>query len=330
MPKKPLDAARKWLTSELVTPVEMEIFTCIGRSRTLSEAARSLGLQLSTVSRALKRLERIARLPLVKRDHHGLELTGPGQDYLVACEAVLRANRAATEVLRLHRKDSSGTLLIGAPIAFIRHVLTPLLPKFLEQHPKLFVRLDPYCSGWNQEPRAIHDIFIKVRAPLDSGLHLRFFPAIRQGLYASPAYLARHGTPAVPEDLKFHHCVQDWSDGSGTTWKLQRDLERRSINPKFRTEIADPDTLCDLAALSVGITPLAQWRAQAQVESGELVRVLPEWEPEPVMTCVLYAGKAKSASKENAFVSLLGECLGTRHDPRILGRDPHDFFVIPK
>ena len=311
-----------------VSPVEMETFVSIARSRTLSEAAQSLGLPLPTVSRSLKRLESAAKLILVRRDRSGLHLTSVGRDYLLACEAVLKASRAASDVLRSHRQEPRGALFVGAPIAFVRHVIAPILPAFLVLHPHLTVEIDAYSSGWGQEPRGVHDIFIKVRPPRDSVYHMKLFPSIRRGLYASPAYVAEHGSPAEPVELTGHSCLGDWSDLAGKSWTLHNNSKVQSVTPDFRVEVADPDVLTQLAIGSVGIAPLSRWRAYAPLQRGELVSVLPKWEPDSVLACALYGKKERSESKVDAFLSLLIEVVGTGKDPRAQGEDPRKFFRV--
>jgi LysR family transcriptional regulator for bpeEF and oprC len=306
----------------------MEIFIAIAGSKTLSQAASSLFLPLSTVSRALKRIESTSRLSLVRRDQTGLQLTGAGRDYQQACTNVLTATRAASDVLQSHRREPSGTLLVGAPIAFVRHVITPILPGFLAHHPKLTVTIDPYCSGWNQEPKGSHDIFIKIRSPQDSRRHLRIFPAIHRALYASPSYLDKFGTPVHPRELMNHYCLGDGVESDDPSWLLRDNLKIERITPDFRVHIADPDILTELAVKSVGIAPLSRWRAYGPAKRGELTRILNTWEPEPIVTYVLSSGKNRAASKEAAFLDLLRKRVATFADPRVQDQDPCDFFSV--
>ena len=311
-----------------IGPADMEIFIAIAGSRTLSQAASSLLLPLSTVSRSLKRIESTARLALVRRDQTGLQLTGAGREYQKACANVLTATRAASDMLQSHRREPSGTLLVGTPIAFVRHVIAPILPGFLAHHPKLTVTLDPYCSGWDQEPNGRHDIFIKIRSPQDSRRHLRMLPAIRRALYASPSYLAKFGTPAHPRELTDHRCLGDGAESDDRSWLLRSRPKVERITPDFRVHIADPDVLTELAVSSVGIAPLSRWRAHGPAKRGELVRILDAWEPEPIMTYVLSNGKNRADSKEAAFLDLLGKRVATFADPRVQDQDPSDFFSV--
>lgn len=307
---------------------QMRIFVAIGQSRTLTEAAASLQLPLFTVSRALKRIESAAKLLLVRRDASGLELTGAGREYFNACFGVLNAHREVTAVVERHRNEPEGTLRISTPVPFARHVLTAILPEFRKLYPRLNVDVSLYCSDWDQPPKAVHDLFLKVRTPKDSRHHQKIFPAIRQGLFASPEYLGMHAMLKLPSDLEQHSCLGQTRDHSAFAWNLLRNSEQEAIRPNFAIVVSDMDVLVELALRSAGIAVLPLWRAHPEVVSGRLARVLPEWTPEEVTFCALHSGRTRMPSKELAFLNYLGEILGTRIDPRCRGEDASMFFVV--
>lgn len=233
----------------------------------------------------------------------------------------------ANEVLRSHRNEPQGTLRIGAPIAFVRDVIAPLIPMFLDQNPRVRIELDPYCSGWDQEPRIDHDLFVKVRSPRDSEHRMKVFPGIRRALYASPAYLAQRGCPRVPDDLRTHEHLTYITGAEHAACSLRRDGETEIVLPSSQVAIDDPDVAFRLTLLSAGIAPLSCWMVDDAVECGELVRLLPEWELDAVFSCVLYGIRNRMNSSVEAFVSLLQKNVGSPHDPRISGKDPRLFFL---
>ena len=304
----------------------MRIFVAIGQARTLTEAAVSLQMPLFTISRALKRIEAMAELALVRRDASGLHLTGVGWEYFNACCGVLDAYQGAAGVLTSHRKEPEGTLRISAPLPFVRSVLAVILPEFRKLYPRLKVDITLYCSDWDQAPKAVHDVFLKVRTPRDSRHHLKVFPAIRQGLFASPQYLAEHSLPAHPFQLEQHSCLGQTRDHSAFAWKLRRKAEHVVLTPNFAIVVPDVDVLTQLALRAAGIAVLPLWLAHAEVATGRLVRVLEEWAPEEVVFCALHSARLRMSSKEAAFLSFLETILGTQLDPRCQGEGPAKFF----
>ena len=284
---------------------DMRIFVALDGARTLTAAAVSLQLPLFTVSRAIKRVERLSGMTLVKRDPAGLALTDIGREYLQACREILEAQARATAVLKAHQAEPEGTLRIGAPVTFARSVLSVILPAFQATFPKLSIDLDLYSSEWNQEPTASHDVFLKVRTPQQSKRHLKTFPAIRQGLFASPAYLRAQTAPTHPADLGAHTCVGHSEDGTFPPWNLSRRNEHIPVQPRLSVAVDDPEIQARFALAGSGIALLPLWLAESYRIEGRLIRLLEDWTPDPVVFCALHAGRVRMASKENRFLDYL-------------------------
>ena len=306
---------------------DMRIFVALERARTLTALAASLQLPLFTVSRAIKRMEQLAGVMLVKRAGGGLKLTETGRDYLQACREVLDAQAKANAVLHAHRTEPAGTLRIGSPVTFARIVLSAVLPEFQSRYPKLSLAIDLYSSEWDQESTALHDVFFKVRTPQQSRHHLKTFPAIRQGLFASPAYLEAHGTPVHPADLDHHKCVGHSEDGTFPPWNLTRGGEHIPVQPRLAIMVDDPEIQAKFALASCGVALLPLWLAENHRGERQLVPVLENWIPDPIVFCALYAGRLRAASKENALLHYLGGILGTASDPRCNGKESRTFFL---
>ena len=304
----------------------MRIFVAIGRARTLTEASETLKIPLFTASRALKRIERTAQLVLIRRDESGLHLTEVGHEYLKSCQAVLQAHQAAMEVLLARQLEPEGLLHIGAPVTFVRDVLANVLCDFMKPFPKLRVKVS-LCSDPYQEPDATYDVFLKVRVPNESRYQMKLFPAIRQGVFASPQFLADRPRLVHPTELESHACLAFSESEHRAYWKFWQGGEHLSVNPASRIIIPDPHALTQLAIDSAGFTVLPLWMAREHVDAGNLVQVLTGWTVEPIIFCALYNGRPRPASKEGVFLAFLSSVLGGPKDPRCAGGDPNDLFV---
>src|SRR6202453_1087733 len=195
---------------------DVRTFVIVAQAGTLTGAAKELKLPTSTVSRSLTRLEQHLNVMLAQRSPRGLVLTDFGKEYLQTCRRALRTLRDGSELLESHREQPSGLIKVACPITMARSIFAPLLKAFLGRYPELRVELEPYSSGWDQEPREDVDVFFKVRAPRDSVRRVRPYPGTKRGLFASPDYVKSRSNPATPDDLVAHTCI-----GSGT-WKLSR------------------------------------------------------------------------------------------------------------
>jgi LysR family transcriptional activator of dmlA len=303
---------------------DVRIFVAIGHEGTLTAAARELHLPTSTLSRALTRLEKHLDILLVQRSSRGLVITDFGKEYLQICRRALRTLKDGSELLESHRERPRGLIKVACPITMARSIFAPLLKEFLERYPDLRVEIEPYASGWDQEPREDVDVFFKVRAPRDSIRRARPYPGTKRGLYASPDYIAARGNPTTPDALVSHACV-----GSGT-WKLRRGSKMAAPNIAFKVIVSDPVVHLDLALSGLGVAILPVYMAKRLGMRNRLMPVLPLWSPEPITLCALFSGAARLTPKVQALLDFLGEYIGTDRDPRLNRVPARGLFTEPK
>lgn len=290
---------------------DVRTFAAIGQEGTLTAAARELKLPTSTVSRALTRLEKSLDVLLARRSPRGLILTDFGKEYLQTCRRAMRTLRDGSELLESHREQPSGLIKIACPITMARLIFAPLLKEFLERYPNLRVEIEPYSSGWDQEPREDVDVFFKVRAPRDSIRRVRPYPGTKRGLFASLDYIATCGNPGTPDELSAHSCI-----GTGT-WKLSRGLKVATPDIVFRVVLSDPGIHLNLTLSGVGVAILPLYMGKHPDTRDRLVPVLPHWSPEPITLCALFSGPARMTPKVQVLLDFLGEYIGTDRDPRL-------------
>jgi DNA-binding transcriptional LysR family regulator len=303
---------------------DVRTFVAIGREGTLTAAARELNLPTSTVSRALTRLEKHLDVLLVQRSPRGLVMTDFGEEYLQICKRALRTLRSGSQLLENHRERPSGLIKVACPITMARSIFAPLLQDFLGRYPDLRVEIEPYSSGWDQEPREDVDVFFKVRAPRDSLRRVRPYPGTKRGLFANPDYIALRGNPASPDALVTHTCI-----GSGT-WKLSRGTKVATPNIVFRVVVSDPVVHLDLALSGLGIAVLPLYMAKRPDTRNRLMPVLPLWNPKPITLCALFSGQARLTPKVQVLLDFLGEYIGSDRDPRLHGVPAKGLFTDPK
>jgi LysR family transcriptional activator of dmlA len=303
---------------------DVRTFVAIGQGGTLTAAAKELNLPTSTVSRALTRLEKHLNILLVQRSPRGLVMTDFGKEYLQICRRALRTLRDGSELLEGRRERPTGLIKVACPITMARSIWAPLLPEFLARYPELRVELEPYSSGWDQEPREDVDVFFKVRAPRDSIRRVRPYPGTKRGLFASPDYVKSRSNPAAPDDLVAHTCI-----GSGT-WKLSRGSKVAAPNISFRVVVSDPVVHLDLALSGLGIAILPLYMAKRPDTRNKLMPILPLWNPEPITLCALFSGPARLTPKVQVLLDFLGDYIGTDRDPRLHSVPARGLFTDSK
>ncbi len=315
-----------------VTLDQMKIFVAVGGTRTYTEAAAALGIPISKVSRAIRSIETASRLRLVGRTDKSVTLTAAGHAYLVACRKALGAVQASADVLLSHRSEVEGLLRVGVPPLFARSVLIPLLPQFKAMYPRLRLELLLYTSGWDRFPAAEHDLLIKLRKPDVSSRETRFhhkpFPPIRQGLFASPAYLSKQQPIQGLDDLAAHRCIGYSTSAELIVWEGSCGGKHVRFDPAFDLVVSDAEMQLTMAQDDLGVALLPLWLAHASVVSGRLVPVLPGFEGEPILFNILHSGRARLSVKERVFLAFLDGIIATERDPRVQGQNPDAFFYL--
>jgi DNA-binding transcriptional LysR family regulator len=295
---------------------EIQFFVYVGLERSFTTAARRLRVPKSTVSRAIQRLEDRLGVRLVERTTRRVSLTEVGELYFAHCRRVMEEAAQADMAVGSLLSKPRGLLRVGVPVPFARFVLGPILGDFLARYPELEV--DVQLLSGDAFPRdGSLDILVRAGAVGDSGLLVRWLMRVHQGIYASPAYLERHGRPETPSDLKMLPSVTTSCDRAGgesmgsATWRLQRGEETAEVKMEARVSVPDPLINHQLTLAGVGIAALAQGMVRGDVEAGRLERVLPEWELDPVEIYAYYPTRLHSSPKVRALLDFLKERTGT-------------------
>lgn len=185
---------------------DIQIFLEVARSERLTDAARRLGLDHSTLSRRTRRFEQTLNTQLFERSTHGYHLTEAGQQLLAHAEEMARHAFEAGESLTDKNHQISGQIRLGVTEGFGTWVIAPLLSAFCERHPG--VTLDLLAL-----PRVVNlsrheaDLAITVERPVSPGLVISRLCDYRLRLYGSRDYLARHGTPEGRAELGAHRLI---------------------------------------------------------------------------------------------------------------------------
>lgn len=277
----------------MTRPSDFAFFRLLARSASLTDAARSLSMTPSAVSRRLGAIETRLGVQLVLRNTRSMRLTPEGERYLEAAEAIL----AETE--RLEADIASrplGRLRICASFGFGRTHIAPVVADFARANPD--VRVDLTLTD---RPVSIieegFDVGIHLGVPHDSRLRARKLLANDRILCASPAYLETHGRPLLPSDLARHRLIEIAEDENTVgRWTLTHRKTKKVVNlaavPVLRSNSGS--AALDWCLAGLGIVLRSRWHAAAPLADGRLVEVLPDWHM-PADVYAYFAAKKPSA-----------------------------------
>jgi DNA-binding transcriptional LysR family regulator len=185
---------------------------------------------------------------------------------------------ALTHELRQTRTDASGTLRMTASASFGRQYLSPLLPEFLARYPNVRISVD--LSDQMQDLISSgFDLAVRIGELSDSNLVARKIATNRRVLCASPAYLAKRGMPATPDELAAHEClVLTGTQGRQDVWRMTDHNGREvSVRVAGRFECNFGEVLRDAAVGGLGIALHSTWHVCEDLRNGRLKQVLPHY-----------------------------------------------------
>ena len=285
---------------------EMQVFATIAQHGSLSAAARALALTPSAVSRIVARIETRLGARLLVRTTRAIALTAEGEAYLRAAHRIL-ADMAEVEEAIADQGVPRGRLRVSASLAHGRMVIVPMLGEFCARYPGIVLDLalsDQLVDVLGGQA----DVAIRFGPLADSPLTARRLGQTGHVIVASPAYLARHGTPAAPEDLLAHNCLGFSFRRAQPGWPFRREGRDFVLHVRGGIEANSGEALSQLARLGVGIAREGVFTVREGLDSGALVPLLEQFNPHDCQEIhALFVGGATMPARVRVFVDFLVE-----------------------
>lgn len=286
---------------------EMEVFAAVVERGGFSAAAKLFGMTPSAVSKLVTRLEARLGARLINRSTRKLQLTAEGQAFHQRCVTIL-SDIAEAECEAAAGRAPRGRVRVNANVAFGNHVLLPLVPAFLAEHPELSLDLvltDQVVDLL--EERA--DIAIRVApGPLRGNrLMARKIGESGVAVVASPDYLAKHGEPRTPAELEKHNLIGFNFARSVEGWPFRVDGGLISIAAVGNTQVGDGEIARQLAVAGTGLARLGRFHVEAEIAAGRLVTVLDAFNPGDIEVIhAVYLGQGGFVpARMRAFIDFL-------------------------
>ena len=287
---------------------DLALFVATAEAPTLSAAARAIGIPVARLSRRLAALEQAVGVRLFDRTPRAFGLSADGRAYLAALRASVLDLSEAYHALKHQRAEPHGTLRLSASPDFAAPFLSPIIAEYAARYPAVAIDLD-------LSPRRVDvaaerfDAAIRVGPLPDSLLTSRRLATVPCFLYAAPAYLAAHGTPAHPADLADHHCLP-LPHMNGIA-RLTRKGESFDAAMAGRVRANNLIVLRRLCGEGLGIVALNALIATDGGEHCPIVPVLADWQLEP--TCFYFLTPARLLpARTRAFLDLARERLAAQ------------------
>ena len=238
------------------------IFVAVVQQGGFSHAARYLGLSNGLISRRIAQLEADLGVTLIKRTTRQLHLTTEGELFWRHAQRIQQELDSAVSLIQSSAKKPTGTIRVSAPLYFGRHYLTPIIVKFL--HDFSNIKIDLILSNQMLDPVKMQlDLVIRGAGYLedtklqDSSLQMKLLLQEKIGLYASPAYLQKHGKPGDCNELKNHAIINYASSNrlpEHEKWIYQRKGKSNfvTVTPKFNVNDIESSLIACIAGYGIG------------------------------------------------------------------------------
>jgi LysR family transcriptional regulator for bpeEF and oprC len=288
----------------------LQLFVRVVDAGSFTQAARELDLGQPAVSKQIAALEARFGTPLLNRTSRGLAPTVAGQDLYESAVRVLSDLEDTESRIGRGSLSPAGLVRVATPPALVRMFVVPRLPAFFAQYPDVSVELSVSERHVDLVRDGI-DVALRVGHLGDSSLVARRIGSLHTCTVATPAYLAAHGTPATPDDLRAHRLVMAHHQGATVPWHFQGDDGPISLIPAGAISSNNADDIRDavLAGLGIGHSPLALFHAD--LAAGRLVRILGHAAPAPIPIHVVYASGRRVPRRVRVFTDFLTTLLAS-------------------
>lgn len=266
----------------------------------MSAAAREFGTTQPTVSKSVAHLERQLRVRLVERSTRALAPTVQGQRFYADAKRVIEQFDAAVGGVQGMTGQAAGLLRINAPVALGQFRINAMVQRFMADHPAIDVELILNDRFVDLVEESV-DVAFRLGGTLPPEAVGRHLATVPRFLVAAPAYLARRGVPAVPDDLSAHDFVRfAWTPG--TTVELFRGGEEARLPTASRFRVNNALAIREALVLGSGIGVCPAWLVRDLLDSGELVRVLEGWSARAQELYLLYPSRQFLPLRTRLFI----------------------------
>lgn len=282
----------------------MQFFVRVVETGSLSAAARDAGITQPTVSKTMSNLERVVGARLLERSTTGLTVTEAGKRFYERAKRVLDAYEEALADVHGALEQPSGMLRVSAPVGIGQAHLSAAIQQFLAAHPGIQVELILNDRMIDLVEEGV-DLAVRLGGGLPGNLVARKVASSPRVLVAAPNYLDRCGTPATLQELAVHNFVRfAWLQGGDRiAFHRTGEVAEIEVRGRFRVNNSFAVRQCLASGFALGMAPL--WLVEDLLQSGQLVRILPEWEAAPHEVHLLYPSRRFMPVRTRALIEFL-------------------------
>lgn len=286
-------------------------FVAVAESSSFRVASERLHLSGPTITKLVQRLEQSLKVQLLHRNPRTVVLTKAGKQYYEHCSKILNELRLAEESLSEDETLMQGTMRLATPQVGARYLMKHL-NEFCLKYPginiDIIVRdghvdlLQEGCDLW---------ITVETAKMNSMGLKRRLLAKLPAILTASSGYLARYGMPKTPDDLQDHVCIALAKRSTPEVWTFRSPLGSKTVKMRHRITVSSGESLIDAALADLGLVRGSGLFFHAELASGRLVRVLPDYDIGHRSFTAVYPSNKYLSKKTACFIDHIKHAIRT-------------------
>ncbi len=289
----------------------MRAFIRVVETGNFTRAADTLAMPKATVTNLIQGLEAHLHTKLLNRTTRRVMVTTDGALYYERAAQIVSEIAELDGSLTNSQGLPNGRLRVEMAGAFADWIVVPALCDFYQKYPD--IRIDLGVGDRTVDYLAENvDCALRAGTPADQSLIARRVSEVELITCASPLYLEKYGAPARPEELENdHYSVNYFRAQTNRTlpFEFRKDNEELEINPRYLVSVNDSRTFVTAATSGLGIAQLPRFMIRNELENGELIQVLPEWNREPLGLYIVYPPNRHLSNKVRVFVDWMVKLL---------------------
>jgi len=255
----------------------MQLFVRVAETGSFTAVADQLNLARSVVTRQISALETALGAKLMTRSTRSLSLTAAGAAYLEKCRLILNMVDSAEADVAQEKVEPRGRIRLGLPLSFGLERLMPLLLDFAQQQPHIQFEMDFSDSRANLIEEAI-DLSIRITSSVQDSDILRSLGRCRLLTLATPSYLAEHGQPRHPDELRQHECLVYSMSANAANWPYKIGDQVVQFPVRGRLTSNNGHALMQAALRGLGLCIQPDFLAAPYLQGQQVVPILQEFE----------------------------------------------------
>ncbi|MBT1061986.1 LysR family transcriptional regulator [Bowmanella sp. Y26] len=283
----------------------MKVFTVAVRQGSFTKAAFEMASTVSSISKAISKLERAVGHQLIKRTTRTLELTDIGARYFDFAARLLEDVSEFEESMQRVGDEPFGTIKILAPGAIGQLIIAPKLPELMKTYPQLNIQLTLSEQRYDTFDEQFDIQITSVRPPANARAYCRQLAARRRVIVGAPEFFEKYAKPDQPLALETLPLLRYQGQQVSDTWEFQQGEQRTVIHPG-RYFVSNSYPVVLQAALSgVGLANLYEYLVREYVKNGDLLTCLDDWTQETRFVYAIYTHKREASHKIRLILDFL-------------------------